>query len=243
LIWAPSYLGPGTVDRSTPHTDNINDVRDYLEAVCTYLGVDVVDVIAHSLGCTLMYSVFRGPAHHGAPIGWNLAGTNRRNGTGSAPLFRWPELSTAWGNVGRGMGHRRGVHERAAPKRSAGWRNALPHRQFADTAATAAQHQLLLRGRHRRPGRRAEPRHRQVGRRDEQGLRPAYGLGSGGTGHRNTNESDAVFNDSLPLLDFAPLLNFVPPVPGSAQAPIEPRRNPLARWWSRLSAWWRQRSR
>lgn len=36
MIWAPSYLGPGTVDRSTPHTDNINDVRDYLEAVCTY---------------------------------------------------------------------------------------------------------------------------------------------------------------------------------------------------------------
>ncbi|HYN72188.1 MAG TPA: hypothetical protein VES60_06760 [Nakamurella sp.] len=71
----------------------------------------------------------------------------------------------------------------------------------------------------------------------------AYGLGSRVTGHRNTNESDAVFNDFLPLLDFAPLLNFVPPVPGSAQAPIEPRRNPLAHWWSRLSAWWRQRSR
>ena len=70
----------------------------------------------------------------------------------------------------------------------------------------------------------------------------AYGLGSGVTGHRNTNESDAVFNNFLPLLDFAPLLNFVPPVPGSAQALIEPRRNPMARWWSRLSAWWRQRS-
>ena len=60
LIWAPSYLGPGSVDLQTPHTNNVDDVRNYLEAVCAYLDVDVVDVIAHSLGCTLMYAVFRG---------------------------------------------------------------------------------------------------------------------------------------------------------------------------------------
>ena len=58
----------------------------------------------------------------------------------------------------------------------------------------------------------------------------AYDLGSGITGHRNIKESDAVFND------FLPLLNSVPPVPGSAPAPVEPRRNPLVRWWSRLLA-------
>ena len=81
LIWAPSYLGPGTVDLFTPRTANINDVRDHLEAVCTYLGVDVVDVIAHSLGCTLMYSVFRGLDHRGAPIGWNQPKKWNRVGT------------------------------------------------------------------------------------------------------------------------------------------------------------------
>ena len=81
LIWAPSYLGPGTVGLFTPHTDNINDVRDYLEAVCSYLGVDVVDVIAHSLGCTLMYSGFRGLDHRSAPIGWNQPKKWNRVGT------------------------------------------------------------------------------------------------------------------------------------------------------------------
>src|SRR4051812_31263328 len=48
LIWAPSYLARGSVDLQTPHTNNVDDVRDYLEAVCNYLGVEVVDVIAHS---------------------------------------------------------------------------------------------------------------------------------------------------------------------------------------------------
>ena len=38
LIWAPSYLGSGTVDLLTPHTNNVDDVRDYLEAVCELPG-------------------------------------------------------------------------------------------------------------------------------------------------------------------------------------------------------------
>jgi hypothetical protein len=60
LIWAPSYLGPGTVDLLIPHIDNVGEFRDFLDTVCTYLGVDVVDVIAHTLGCSLMYAVCRG---------------------------------------------------------------------------------------------------------------------------------------------------------------------------------------
>ena len=63
LIWAPSYLGvnlPGTNGNlddqgagASPHTNNVNDVREFIDDVCEYLGVDVVDIIAHSLGCTL----------------------------------------------------------------------------------------------------------------------------------------------------------------------------------------------
>ncbi len=60
LIWAPSYLGSGTLDLVTPHTNNVNDLRGYLDSVCDYLAVDVVDVIAHSLGCSLTYAVCRG---------------------------------------------------------------------------------------------------------------------------------------------------------------------------------------
>ena len=97
LIWAPSYLGPGTVDLLTPHTDNVDDVRDFLEAVCEYLAVEVVDIIAHSLGCTLMYSVFRGLDHQASPVSWgqpkkwnrvgtfvSLAGAFHGLGTGSS---------------------------------------------------------------------------------------------------------------------------------------------------------------
>ncbi len=58
LIWAPSYLGTGTLDRSTPHTNNINEVREFIDNVCEYLDIDVVDIIAHSLGCTLGASHF-----------------------------------------------------------------------------------------------------------------------------------------------------------------------------------------
>ena len=92
LIWAPSYLGPGILDLLTPHTNNVDDVRDYLDSVCAYLAVDVVDVIAHSLGCSLIYAVCRGLDSAAAPINWNQP----KRGTGSAPSSRWRAPSTAW---------------------------------------------------------------------------------------------------------------------------------------------------
>jgi pimeloyl-ACP methyl ester carboxylesterase len=76
LIWAPSYLGRnslpislpigglnlegGVADISYPHAHNVGEVRDFIDNVCEYLDVEVVDIIAHSLGCTLAYSAFRG---------------------------------------------------------------------------------------------------------------------------------------------------------------------------------------
>jgi len=65
LIWAPSYLGSsilsgGIFDLDFPHAHNVGEVRRFIDNVCEYLDVEVVDIIAHSLGCTLAYSVFRG---------------------------------------------------------------------------------------------------------------------------------------------------------------------------------------
>ncbi len=60
LIWAPSYLGTGTLDLQTPHINNVNEVREFIDNVCQYLDVAVVDIIAHSLGCSLAYAIFRG---------------------------------------------------------------------------------------------------------------------------------------------------------------------------------------
>jgi hypothetical protein len=82
LIWAPSYLGAGTLDLMTPHTNNVNEVREFIDNVCEYLDVAVVDIIAHSLGCTLAYAIFRGLRRQTAPIAfddqlkrWNRVGT------------------------------------------------------------------------------------------------------------------------------------------------------------------------
>jgi pimeloyl-ACP methyl ester carboxylesterase len=65
LIWAPSYLGRNTqhggeLDPQFPHAHNVGEVREFIDNVCEYLGVEVVDIIAHSLGCTLAYSILRG---------------------------------------------------------------------------------------------------------------------------------------------------------------------------------------
>jgi pimeloyl-ACP methyl ester carboxylesterase len=60
LVWAPSYLGTGTLDLQTPHINNVNEVREFITNVCEYLDVTVVDIIAHSLGCSLAYAIFRG---------------------------------------------------------------------------------------------------------------------------------------------------------------------------------------
>src|SRR5687768_1664265 len=82
LIWAPSYLGTGTLDLMTPHTNNVNEVRAFIDNVCEYLDVAVVDIIAHSLGCSLAYAIFRGLKRQTAPIEfddqlqrWNRVGT------------------------------------------------------------------------------------------------------------------------------------------------------------------------
>jgi pimeloyl-ACP methyl ester carboxylesterase len=68
LIWAPSYLGTGTLDLQTPHTNNVNEVREFVDNVCEYMGVSSLDIIAHSLGCTLAYAIFRGLKKQGAQV-------------------------------------------------------------------------------------------------------------------------------------------------------------------------------
>jgi pimeloyl-ACP methyl ester carboxylesterase len=91
LIWALSYLGTSPSEQARfddggfgpqpprPHTNNVNEVREFIDNVCEYLDVDFVDIIAHSLGCTLAYSVFRGLSKQGTFDDelkrWNRVGT------------------------------------------------------------------------------------------------------------------------------------------------------------------------
>jgi pimeloyl-ACP methyl ester carboxylesterase len=86
IIWAPSYLGAGVQDNESPfarpHTNNVNEVREFIDRVCAYLNVEVVDVIAHSLGCSLVYAICRGlekrqppPVNFNQPKQWQRLGT------------------------------------------------------------------------------------------------------------------------------------------------------------------------
>jgi hypothetical protein len=85
IIWAPSYLGPGLQDNEAvakPHANNVNEVREFMDRVCEYLDVAVVDVIAHSLGCSLVYAICRGlekrvppPVNFNQPKRWHRVGT------------------------------------------------------------------------------------------------------------------------------------------------------------------------
>ncbi len=54
-IWALDYLGRGNTQASLPNpiSENIDDLRNFVDHVRAYLGVGKVDIIGHSLGASL----------------------------------------------------------------------------------------------------------------------------------------------------------------------------------------------
>jgi hypothetical protein len=201
IIWAPSYLGPGTVDLQTPHTDNVDDVRNYLEAVCAYLGVAVVDVIAHSLGCSLVYSVARGLKRQTSPIVWDQPKRWHRLGTFVALAGAFHGLGT--GSIGEWRTGGEFMNELLAETEGGGGETPFgpgdpatggpqPH-TITYFCATAAGDFVDAQN----PG-----TGRLVG-----AVNRSYNLGSGTQGHQAVKENHAVFDD------FRPLLNSVPPSP------------------------------
>lgn len=67
-IWAPSYLGQNisSAEIPTPQRNNIGDVRRFADAVRTYLGVERIDLVGHSLGCGEINGYLRGLQPNGA---------------------------------------------------------------------------------------------------------------------------------------------------------------------------------
>jgi pimeloyl-ACP methyl ester carboxylesterase len=201
VIWAPSYLGAGTVDLQTPHTNNVDDLRSYLEAVCTYLDVEVVDVIAHSLGCTLTYAVARGLKRQTSPIVWDQPKKWRRLGTFVALAGAFHGLGT--GSLGEWVTGGEFMRELLAETEGGGGETPFgvgdpptdgeqPH-TITYVCATAA-------------GDFVDAQNPGTGRLDG-AVNRSYNLGSGTQGHQAIKESQAVFDD------FRPLLNSVPPAP------------------------------
>lgn len=201
IIWAPSYLGPGTVDLQTPHTNNVDDLRTYLDAVCAYLDVEVLDVIAHSLGCSLTYAVARGLRRQTSPIVWDRPKKWRRLGTFVSLAGAFHGLGT--GSVGEWVTGGPFMTGLLAETEGGGGETPYgagdpptegeqPH-TITYFCATAAGDFVDA----QRPG---------TGRL-EGAVNRSYNLGSGTQGHQAIKESRAVFDD------FRPLLNSTPPVP------------------------------
>ena len=71
-IWAASYLGEG--NNNTQHgavvSQNLPNVRKFIDTVMDYLGTDKVDIIAHSIGVSLTIGYIKGFQEDG---NWNYA--------------------------------------------------------------------------------------------------------------------------------------------------------------------------
>ena len=201
LIWAPSYLGSGTVDLQTPHTDNVDDLRDYLEAVCQYLAVDVVDIIAHSLGCTLAYAVFRGLERQASPVSWGRPKKWHRVGTFVALAGAFHGLGT--GSVGEWRTGGEFMNELLTE--TAGGGGETPYGDGDPQTPPPAQHNITYFCA-TASGDFVDAQNPGTGRLDG-AVNRSYNLGSGTAGHEAVKESPVVFGD------FLPLLNSVPPAP------------------------------
>ena len=201
LIWAPSYLGTGTANLLTPHTNNVGELRDFVENVSTYLGVDVVDVIAHSLGCSLTYAVCRGLERRAASIDWGQPKRWQRLGTFVALAGAFHGLGIA--GVGEWRTEGEFMNELLAETLGDGGED--PFNTGKQQTAPPTPHNItyfcgVARGDFidaQNPG---------------TGLlagavNKRYNLGFGLEGHEKIKESQIVFRD------FLPLLNLVPPAP------------------------------
>jgi pimeloyl-ACP methyl ester carboxylesterase len=104
-LWAPSYLGQhiSSAELPTPQRNNIDDVRRFLDAVRTYLGVDRIDVVSHSLGCGMVNGYLRGLQPDGSfqpedhrfdAIGTVVCLGGASYGTGEGILYE-PEFSAS----------------------------------------------------------------------------------------------------------------------------------------------------
>ena len=198
LIWAPNYLGAGTVDLLTPHTDNVGELRDFLDAVCAYLDVDVVDVIAHSLGCSLMYAVCRGLERHAAPVDWGepkhwprlgtfVALAGAFHGLGGGGLGEWRTggefmnelLAETLGDGGEDPFGAGKAQTPPPTPHTITYFCGVARGDFIDAQNPGTGH---LAG----------------------AVNKNYDLGSGLDGHEKVKESRLVFNDFLPLLNGVP---------------------------------------
>jgi pimeloyl-ACP methyl ester carboxylesterase len=206
LLWAPSYLGPGIFDDQAlnpkPHTNNVTEVREFIDRVCEYLNVDVVDICAHSLGCSLVYAICRGlekreppPVNFNQPKKWHRVGT-------------FVALAGAFHGLGAnasGEWKPGGEFMRALLEENLGGGGETPYGPGKPQTPAPAPHNItyfcgiaqgdFIDAQHPGTGRLAGA------------INVEYPLGPSSIGHKAIKENTQVFRD------FLPHLNAVPPAP------------------------------
>ena len=199
-----SYLGPGSggFDLQIPHTNNVGEVRDFVDNVCTYLDVDVVDVIAHSLGCSLIYAIGRGlerrtppPVNWGQPKKWHRLGTFVAL-DGALHGLR-PFAQGEWNPNGEFM--------RELLTETEGGGGETPYAAGKPQTPPPTPHHITYFCAVARGGE-IDTQNTGTGRLAGAVIK-SYNLGSGWPSHRKIKEDQVVFDD------FLPLLNSVPPGP------------------------------
>src|SRR5215204_1211969 len=212
LVWAPSYLGTGTLDLQTPHVNNVNEVREFIDNVCEYLGVAVVDIIAHSLGCSLAYAIFRGlrKPRQGTQVkfddqskAWNKLGTfvalaGAFHGLGPSAVGEWESD---------------GAFMRGLLAETAGGGGETPYGTNDPTTPDPAHNIRYFCGVAR--GDFIDIQNPGTGKLAS-AINRDYDFGPADIGHEKIKESQVVFNDFLPHLNAVPPGRRVAIVPDKA---------------------------
>jgi hypothetical protein len=204
-IWAVSYLGAtnAAADMSDPHRNNIADVRNFIDAVRTYLGVQKVDIIGHSLGVGMMRSYLLGLQQSGTwdnsqnrldAVGTlvSLAGANYGLGTASLSEFKtgstWEVNSHKYNGTVDDTPSGYPTTDQIGSYKG---QTALDNSQITYVAFWAI-------------GDFVDAQNSNTGRLVGANINKGYSLGASLTGHEQIIKDQGVFNDLLPYLNMHP---------------------------------------
>lgn len=205
-IWAVSYLGAnnGSADMSDPHRNNVDDVRNFIDAVRTYLNVQKVDIVGHSLGCGLARSYMLGLKKSGSFDNSNhrldavgtlvtLAGANYGLGMGSMSEFK---TGSSW---------ERGSHVFQGTTDDTPWGSDNTANQTGSyKKVTSKDNNKIAYVGLWAIGDFVDNQNSNTGRLQGANLNKGYSLGASLTGHEKIIKDQTVFNAYLAYLNMNP---------------------------------------
>jgi pimeloyl-ACP methyl ester carboxylesterase len=212
-IWAVSYLGATntSADMSDPHRNNIADVRNFIDAVIEYLGVNKVDIVGHSLGAGLAISYIKGLRQ--SPVGsFDNTNNNRIDKVGTL-------VTLAGANYGLGSSMSEfqtgGAYERNSHK----WMSGTDDTPNGNTDVADDSNERVWYVALWATGDFVDSQNSGTGRLEGAEVNQGYSLGSSLAGHEAILKSQTVFNKLLPFLNKA-VGGITPPPPPEPVPPV-----------------------